>query len=349
MPWSTPSLRDLREQNRDFLLANLPGTGAVPPNSRLRVLSEANAALAHGAHQHLDWASRQFLPDTCDLEALVRFANIYVGGRKPAAFATGSVTLTGTNGVVVPTSTQLALGAVLFETAEAVTIGEGATSVAVRAITPGADGNLPGGTTLTFVAAVQGVDTTATVALTSGGIGVESVESMRDRVLFRWRNPPHGGSASDFVGWAREVPGVTRAWARQEAGIGTITVRFMMDDDRPLGLPDAVDVATVAVHIDPLRPVSLHDTYVVAPIAQPISFKVRGLARASASTQAAIEASVAAMFRQRAIPGGTLYRSWIDEAVSRAAGEDYHELDFVTTAAASAGHIPVLGTISYGP
>lgn len=350
MPWSTPTLRSLREQTRDYLLANLTGADAIPPNSRLRVLSDANAGLAHGAHLYLDWQARQFLPDTADLETLIRFANIYLGGQKPATYASGTVTVTGTNGTILPSGTQMAgAGGVLFETTEQVTVGDAQTSVAVRALTPGPEGNLPFGVSLSLTIAVAGVDSTASVFATSGGIGAESEDSLRDRVLFRLRQPPHGGSASDFIGWARAVPGVTRAWARQEAGIGTVTVRFMMDDDRPLGLPDAVDVEAVRQFIDPLRPVALHDLYVVAPVPLPISFKVRGLSRATASTQAAIEASVAAMFRQRSAPGGTMYRSWIDEAVSRAAGENHHEMDFVTTPMPSPGHIPILGTISYGP
>ena len=39
-----------------------------------------------------------------------------------------------------------------------------------------------------------------------------------------------GGSQADYVNWARAVPGVTRAWAAPEQGVGAMTVRFLMDD-----------------------------------------------------------------------------------------------------------------------
>ena len=45
-----------------------------------------------------------------------------------------------------------------------------------------------------------------------GGADVESDEDLRARVLFRKRNPPHSGSKSDYIAWALEVPGVTRAF-----------------------------------------------------------------------------------------------------------------------------------------
>ena len=67
--------------------------------------------------------------------------------------------------------------------------------------------------------------------------------------LFRIQNPPMGGSEADYVRWAMAVPGVTRAWAAVEQGIGTMTVRFLMDDMYPdnYGLPTAADIQEVAL------------------------------------------------------------------------------------------------------
>lgn len=349
MPWTTPGLRTLREQNRDYLLANLTGADAVPPNSRLRVLSDANAALAHGAYEYLDFLADQLLPDTAETEYLDRHGRIWVGGRKPATFAAGTISVTGINGTLVPAGARWIANGIEFEATAQATVSDAATPVSIRALTPGADGNLVAGSSIPAVSAISGVDSSATVVLVSGGIGVESDDSLRDRVLTRIQRPPQGGAASDYVAWARAVPGVTRAWASQEAGLGTVTVRVMMDDDRTGGIPNQDDLDAVANYIAVRRPITVSDVYVVAPIPQPISFKITGLTRSNNATIAAIEASEKTMFRQRGTPGGTLYRSWVDEAVSRAAGEDHHELQFETTAAISPGHIPVLGTIAYGP
>jgi hypothetical protein len=50
---------------------------------------------------------------------------------------------------------------------------------------------------------------------------------------------------------------------------------------------------------------------------------------------------------RRLSPGQTLYRSWVDEAISAAVGEDSHELTFVTTLMPGPGYMARLGTITY--
>ena len=40
------------------------------------------------------------------------------------------------------------------------------------------------------------------------------------------------GDNDDYVAWATEVPGVTRAWCSPNGmGAGTVVVRFVRDDD----------------------------------------------------------------------------------------------------------------------
>jgi uncharacterized phage protein gp47/JayE len=54
------------------------------------------------------------------------------------------------------------------------------------------------------------------------------------------------------------------------------------------------------------------------------------------------------MLFRRAGPGGTISRSWIAEAVARAAGEDSHDLDLPAgDTAVPAGQIAVPGAITY--
>jgi hypothetical protein len=53
------------------------------------------------------------------------------------------------------------------------------------------------------------------------------------------------------------------------------------------------------------------------------------------------------MLFARAVPGQMIYRSWVDEAISQAVGEDHHTLVFDNTAMPSPAHLAVLGTIIY--
>ncbi len=356
MPWTTPSLDDVRKQNRDYVTAHLHSVPLVP-NSVARVIADSNAGLAYLTLLYIDWLALQFLPDTAEHEWLVRHANIWlVDGPKPATFAAGSATVTGTFGVVLPLGTQMTGGAVgnetTFETTEQINIGTTATPVAVRALDPGLAGNLDAGDVLNFVTAIAGLDGFATVVSLTGGTDAETDDELRARVLERIRQPPMGGDADDYVAWALEVPGVTRAWcAPMEMGIGTVTVRFMCDDLRADqgGFPTEADVAAVSAHLDQKRPVTIKDFFVAGPIPQEIEFTITDLVLDNESIRANIEQSVNEMLFARAVPGQTIYRSWIDEAISQAVGEDHHGLIFADTPMESPGCLAVLGSIIYGP
>jgi uncharacterized phage protein gp47/JayE len=173
--------------------------------------------------------------------------------------------------------------------------------------------------------------------------------------LERIRKPPHGGNMDDYVRWALEVPGVTRAWvAYGELGRGTVTVRFMMDDTYDDGIPQGAaapnysgDVAAVFDHIEALRPVTAR-LYVVAPIPVALDVTVRGLAPDTPDTRAAAIAEIADAIVSEAVPSATFPRSKLWEAVSRAAGERSHEIVTpATDVTQPIGRIFVPGAVSF--
>jgi uncharacterized phage protein gp47/JayE len=351
MPWTTPPLDDVRKQNRDYITARLH-SAAMVPNSVLRVLSDANAGLAFLVLLYIDWLALQLLPDTAETEWLDRHAAIWLpgDGRKAATFASGSVTATGINGSILPQGAQLAgQTGVLYETLAQITVGTGPTVVDVRAVDPGVAGNLDQGSSLAFVNAIAGVDGTVTVVDMGGGVDVESDDELRERVLERIQQPPMGGAEYDYVAWAKQVPGVTRAWAAPEQGPGTITVRFLMDDLYPEddGWPTPDDILTVTNYIDAKRPVTVKDCYVMAPVKQFLDMTITDLVNDDVSTQAAIEQSIRNMLFVKAAPGQTIFRSWVEEAISNAVGEDHHTLILDDLVMPAPGYMAVLGTILF--
>lgn len=361
MPWVTPSLRDVRSLVRDNIRGALPGADANVPNSVLRVLSDAQGGLCHLTLQYIDWLSRQLLPDTAETEWLDRHGEIWLRnadgtkGRKEATFASGTVTVTGVAGTVVPVSTEmtwrsLASGVVSYVTTEEVILGDTPVPVHVDALTAGAVGNRLAGDELQIELGISGLDRSVTVVVADGGADTENDDDLRSRVLFRIQQPPMGGDADDYIAWALQVPGVTRAWSYPlEMGMGTVTVRFMMDDLRAdnYGLPTASDVAAVRAHLDSERPVAVRDFFVEVPIPHLINYTINELSRDDAATRTAIEASLQAMFRQRAKPGQTIYKSWAIEAISSAIGEEHHDLSGDNVIMPSTGHMPILGGIIY--
>lgn len=355
MPWTTPALRQVREMVRDDITSALSGVSMVG-NSVLRVMSDANAGLAHLTLRYIDWLARQLMPDTAEVEWLDRHGDIWLTnadgttGRKVAAFARGTVTMTGKWNTVVPAGTRLTSATTEYETQNQINLGEGPTNVNVIALDGGADGNLPAGEELNLVNSIVNVDSTATVVALDGGTDEETDDDLRTRVLLRIRNPPMGGDQMDYVEWTLAVSGVTRAWCNPlEMGIGTVTVRFMMDELRASdgGLPNSADILAVTTYLNTVRPVAVKDFFVLAPVPQGINFTISDLEADNAATRAAIDASVRSMLMQRAEPGQTIYRSWLDEAISEAPGVDHYELTFDDAVMASAGNIAVMGTITY--
>ena len=91
-----------------------------------------------------------------------------------------------------------------------VTLVAGTGTLALTAKVAGADGNDNAGITLSFVSPIASVNTTVTVGADglSGGSDQESDTALRNRVLTRKRQPPHGGADFDYEVWAKEVSGV---------------------------------------------------------------------------------------------------------------------------------------------
>lgn len=361
MPWPLISRRDRRAQVRDDVATHLPGADATVPNSVLRVVSEAQANLAHDNDLHLDWVTRQMMPDTSEGEFADRWGAIWLpDGRKPASYATGSITVSGTIGASVPTGAELTAPAfdadgqpitLIYQVTAGATLASTSATLAVTALTAGGASNLDEGATLAFVSVPGGIDGAAVVAAPglAGGADQEPDRDFVARYIDRIQEPPHGGSAHDYVQWMLEVPGVTRAWAAQEMGIGTVTCRFMMDDARAAfgGLPQTEDLDLVAAYVDARRPVTVADRFVVAPIAQALNLTITDITSDTPEVRANIALELKEMLRARGRPGGMIYASWIREAISTATGEDHHDISVSNVAPTSAGHLIVLGTVTY--
>jgi uncharacterized phage protein gp47/JayE len=361
MPWSTPTLKQVRSLVRDAVQGSLPGADAMVPNSVLRVICDIMGALCHLVLQYIEWLSRQLLPDTAEKEWLDRHGNIWLTnadgsiGRKLATTAAGQASFTAqTVNVVVTAGTQLTYlgsGITYATTADAaVNIGV-VTPAPIVAIEPGSAGNLDAGTTLSIVAPVPGLAPTASVMSLEGGTDDETDDELRVRVLQRIREPPMGGDADDYVQWALGYPGVTRAWcAPQEMGIGTVSVRFLMDDLRADndGWPTGDDIAAVTDYLDTVRPVAIKDFFVMAPVKQPVDVYIVHLTPDTPSVRASIEQQLQLMLHTLAAPGQTIYAAWKSAAIVNAPNvQSFDLLNTQDDVMQSPGHMAVLGNIIY--
>lgn len=351
MPFQRPTLPEIIQRTFSDLTSRLQLKGALLRRSVVGVLARVLAGASHLLHGHLDYLAKQINPGTADGVWLALWANVWGVARREAEFSVGTINFVGTiEGATIPAGSNVKRSdGIEFATQADATIAGGVASADVRAVDAGAAGNTDAGVTLTLVFPIAGVNSSATVdadGLTNGS-DVELDESLRARLLLRIQKPPQGGDADDYVQWALDVPGVTRAWCYPlHLGPGTVGVTFMRDDDTPSPIPSTDEVAAVQSYIDGVRPVTAQVT-VFAPVPDTLNFQI-SITPSTDAVKAAITAELDDFMRREAEPGGTLFLSRINEAISTASGEVDHTLIAPAANVVSAtGHIPQRGTITW--
>lgn len=349
MPYSRATRSEIVARVRDDIDARMPGADSRVRRSVLEVLALIIAGVADGVYGLIDYIWRQIFPDSAEAPQLARWAAIWGKTRKAASFATGVISISGSDGAAVPVgATLITTDGREFVASAPVTIVGGSAALPVSAATAGLSGNCRAAQPVTFASPVAGINATAVVAPAGifGGADEEDDEALRARVLDRIRNPPHGGNISDYRQWAIEVAGVTRAWVYAgELGIGTITLRFVIDGRADI-IPSPAEIAAVQAYIDALRPVTAA-LNVVAPVAVPLNFNIRITPR-NPAVEAAIREELTDLLRREAQPGGPILKSHIDEAISLAAGEYDHQLIIPSgDARHGTGQIAVIGAIEF--
>lgn len=334
MPFNRPLLRDLIARISEDIAARLPGAAALMRRSVSGALARALAGGIDGVYGYLTWLSAQIFPDTAESVYLNRWAAVWGVTRRLASVAQGKIRVSGLAGSLVPAGTLWSKSGsaqppILLSSVQDITIPAGGVAlVPARALDAGAAGNLAAGVRVALLASLAGVMADARIdAAWGGGADLESDESLRERLLSRIQQPPEGGSAHDYLRWALEVPGVTRAWVYpHRLGLGTVGVMVMWQDgaqgDRQ---PTDDELKIVFEHIDILRPVTA-GLFVFAPIAQAIDLAIL-LKPMTEAVKAATLANLSDLFWREGAPGGVLLISHIREAISTATGEWDHVVE----------------------
>lgn len=167
--------------------------------------------------------------------------------RKQATYAIGSVTVTGTGTIFVGDLFETP-GGVQFQATEQKNIVVSGT-VNIRAVEPGASGNVPANTITMFPVTLAGFTAVTNHEPTADGFDAESDEDLLQRYYERIRTPATSGNKHHYKNWAKEVPGVGDArviplWA----GDNTVKVVIIDSDKKPAS--QAI-VDAVQENIDP--------------------------------------------------------------------------------------------------
>lgn len=359
--YSMRSLAQLAAEAKGAFVQAVQGTSTKLLPNVWRVESKVLALLGFEMEQRRAWLVRQLFASTAD-EVWLRRHGFELGlTRAPASAALGKIVVEATPGLVVPSGLQFSRDdGVTFTTLVGATAFGSSATLTLQADEAAEDGNTAAGAALTLVDvgnAPAGLSQSATVdaAGLGGGADPEPLERFRARVLARKRQPPQGGSALDYVTWAREaLAAVDRVFVDCfQNDARSVWVCFTVTD-QPNGIPTAAQVAVVQDYVnDPVRRPVTARAFATGPLPGDVNVLIGGLSPDTPDIRDAIATELAAVFVDRAEPGTpsadfVLSASWIHEAVSRATGEDRHRL--VTPAADltfTAGVLPVLGVIDY--
>ena len=314
--------------------------------SDLEVYKRVLAGAAHELYSAIEYGRKQLFTETAEGGYLERRGSLFNVLRKTAVKSSGTVQFTWESEVEIPSGTVLQTSDGLqYATTSAVDSNGYAT---IKALIAGADYDLPVDTELTLVSPILGVSLATVTSAVTGGTDEETDDSLRERILAHTRNPPRTGTATDYVEWALEVPGVTRAWCYPlEMGLGTVTIRIMTDDLTDDGIPTDEMLTTVKEYIES-KCNSLATIYVVAPVAEPVDFTL-SITPDNLTIRARAEEALAELFKEEQVPGKGIYLSHINAALSAVTDEEDHVV--VSPAAdlepSGTGYLLTLGDITW--
>lgn len=351
MAFMRPTLSELVTRIEADYTSRLTGGGTLLRRAVVKVFARVHAGAMHLIYGYVAYVARQVMPDTAEQENLERWCRIWGVYRKAATYAERDATFTGTDGTLIPAGTELVRddGVIYLTFADATPSG-GSVTTLVTAKLAGTGGNIDTGTILALSSPIAGITSEVTIESTNSvdGVDQELDAPLLARLLDRIQNPPHGGSLNDYKTWALEVSGVTRAWVYSNyLGNGTVALAFVRDGDTPSIIPSVGEVQEVQDYIDdPSRRPVTADFTAFAPIADVLDFTIDGIS--DLVVRAAIVAELTDLIMREGEPAGTLYLSRINEAISKAQGEEDHVLvSPVANVISATGHIPVMGTVTW--
>lgn len=341
MPFPLPSPQEILEPAQAEMEATLIALKpeADPAAIARAVRSEKGVIAGHlrtdamglyGTHLHLRWWGDQYMPDTAELEGLIRHASIWGVFQRPATKAVGYAVFTGIAGTAVPAGLQLRTpGGGLVETSVGgVVAGDGTVTIALTATVGGTAANAPGGTILPIVTALAGLDPQSAM-LDAGGLAggaeEETPESLLARLLAVIREPGHGGAEFDYPNWVFAAFAASKVKTIANwVGYGSVGVVVAMGTAMVPVEPTPAQIDAITTHLETERPVTA-EVIVLAyiPKVQPHTIK---LTPDTLANRAAVSAALDDFYAREAKIGGTLPHSRISEAISAANGEYSHEL-----------------------
>lgn len=295
MAVTIPTVAQIRDQIISDIEGRIGTTIPILPKAFVRVLAVACAGVLSLLYRYAAWVYRQIFPQTADAEALVRIGGQYALSRLPAVRTVATATATGTTGITIPAGTLWTLAGLVYSQTLDATLAAGVATITLECTVSGAEGNPTAGDEFAIVTPQVDVDSTAAyVATPTEGEDQEAIEDFRTRVVARIQNQPQGGAAADYVGWAREVAGIVKAFAFH-TGDGQVTIYPLQAITGVDRIPAAAKITEVEDYVgaEERRPLCAN-VFALAMTELDVDITITDLTPSDAATKAAIQAAIVA-------------------------------------------------------
>ncbi|MBB4956232.1 putative phage protein gp47/JayE [Agrobacterium vitis] len=377
MTWSIPSaktiLARIAASAETGLLSIRPEASSAAISRAVRstkgVFAQIFGAVApelSEVHDHVAWWARQYMPDSADDEAMIlRHASIWGIEQREAKTAVGTVLIAGTAGTVLARGIEMTAsdGVAYITTVGGLIDVSGTLVIAATATTAGSDGNLEAGVKLSITEANPDITSVTVATAFSGGSDAETPEEMQVRYLERIREPPKGGSATDYKAWVAEIADVYAVRVAEDwIGRGSLGIVIVMkDENNDPRVPTDAELAEIGAYLGVqgsqtgVRPVTARVIPVAGVLVEvPISVRLRP---DTTTTRAAVREAFARFIKtigdddddtNTSPIGAVIEPSRISEAISAADGEYGHDLGFpVSKYTLASNQCPIVGTITW--
>lgn len=362
MPFIRPTLTQLTDRIQSDIESHVANGQSLLRRSVLKVLAKVYAGAIHLLYSYLGFKAEQLFATTADIEGLEAIADEYGISRNAATFAVGSVTATGSAGIIIPAGT-------VFQTSDGVnyasdaeqTFAASTLSIDITATVGGIDGNQDAASVMSFVSPIAGVNSQVTVDTggLTGGADEETDEELRERVLRRRQDPPYGGCEYDYRNWMLGYSGVTRAWTFPSYnGAGTIGCAFVMDNDSSY-IPNSATIALVRAYLVEHEDDATGRIVGIPVTAEPGLFMISlselevdltiNIYPNTTAIRTDIEDEIQNLIDREGGPGETIYLSDIQSALARVSDLEIFSVVLpVADISTLTNQIHALGTITFG-
>jgi len=354
MAFDRPNLQEIKDRILSDFESRMTNAGPFLRRAVIPVIAYVMAGAVNLLYGFLDWISLNIFASSADTDELDTIAGEYGITRKAAQKAHGYTQFFGSvAATAIPVGTEVYRESDdrRYVTTAAGTLstilndgGKYYASIAIEAVVAGADGNEDAGGELFLVSPIVNVES-ASLITTAGlieGSDIESDDALRARVIFRKKYPPHGGSQFDYVAWALEVPGVTRAWYYPlYQGPGTGALAFVRDEEVTSILPTSAqreemreyihEHTNTATNLTVGLPVTAYPGFQVVDLSFLDIYMNIDIYPNTDAVRDAVEAEIEDIIFREGGPGQLLVPSRMSEAISAAYGEERHRIAHMST------------------